>query len=256
MLFGGRLVVVPQLIARSPQDFYQLLCEQGVTVLNQTPGAFRQLIHAQGDMIQGKAAAAHQLRYVIFGGEALDLAALAPWYQRPVNAGTQLVNMYGITETTVHTTYYPVTAEDAGRPGPSPIGRQLADLRLYILDRHQQPVPVGVAGELYVGGAGVARGYFNRPELTAERFPEDPFVQVTTPGARMYKSGDMGRWLADGTVEYLGRNDDQVKIRGFRIEPGEISSVLQQCTGVQDAFVVAKGRRFRQTSGCLLSAGQ
>ncbi|WP_261887413.1 non-ribosomal peptide synthetase [Vibrio aerogenes] len=234
LLFGGRLVIVPQLTSRSPQDFYLLLCEQGVTVLNQTPSAFRQLISAQGET-----PAAHQLRYVIFGGEALDLAALTPWYQRPVNAATQLVNMYGITETTVHTTYYPVMAEDAGRAGPSPIGRQLADLRLYILDPHQQPVPVGVAGELYVGGDGVARGYFNRPELTAERFPEDPFV--TTPGARMYKSGDMGRWLADGSVEYLGRNDDQVKIRGFRIELGEISSVLQLCDGVQDAFVIAKG---------------
>ncbi|MEI8632771.1 AMP-binding protein [Vibrio sp. PP-XX7] len=179
----------------------------------------------QDDTGQSRAAH-HQLRYVIFGGEALELSALEPWYRNPLNVQTQLVNMYGITETTVHTTYHSLSAQDVHRVGPSPIGRQLADLRLYILDEHRQPVPIGVTGELYVSGAGFARGYFNRPELTAERFLVDPFVSEGrvadetafnggTRSARMYKSGDLGRWLADGTVEYLGRNDDQVKIRGF-----------------------------------------
>jgi acyl carrier protein len=144
--------------------------------------------------------------------------------------------MYGITETTVHVTYRPLSAGDASRPGPSPIGGRIPDLRLYILDTERQPVPIGVTGELYVGGAGVARGYLNRPELTAERFVNDPFV----PGERLYKTGDLGRWLADGTIEYLGRNDFQVKIRGFRIELGEIEAVLAQEDGVRAAAVVMR----------------
>ncbi|SDI13392.1 amino acid adenylation domain-containing protein, partial [Vibrio xiamenensis] len=203
LLFGGRLVVVPHLISRTPSEFYQLLCDERVTVLNQTPSAFRQLIAAQD-------ARSHQLRYVIFGGEALELSALAPWFAKAHNQTTQLVNMYGITETTVHTTYYPLTEQDVTRTGASPIGRGINDLSLYLLDEHRQPVPIGVTGEIYVSGAGVARGYFNRPELTDERFMLDPFV--ADGSTRMYKSGDLGRWLADGSIEYLGRNDDQVKI--------------------------------------------
>ncbi|PBP61952.1 hypothetical protein CCL15_27840, partial [Pseudomonas syringae] len=173
-----------------------LICTVRLTVLNQTPSAFRQLIAAQGEHGQ-----AHSLRQVIFGGEALETAMLKPWYARKVNAGTQLVNMYGITETTVHVTYYPLQAEDAQRIGASPIGRRIPDLQLYVLDPHGEPVPVGVVGELYVGGAGVARGYLNREALTAERFIDNPFS--TAPGARLYRTGDLGRWLADGSLEYL-----------------------------------------------------
>src|SRR5262249_27496035 len=157
---------------------------------------------------------AHRLRTIIFGGEALELRTLKPWYERNDERATQLVNMYGITETTVHVTYRAVTARDADRPGPSPIGVELPDLRMYVLDGQRQPVAVGVTGELYVGGAGVARGYLHQVALTAERFIADPFVA----GGRLYKTGDLGRWLPDGSVEYLGRNDFQVKIRGFRIE--------------------------------------
>ncbi|MBF9000412.1 non-ribosomal peptide synthetase [Vibrio nitrifigilis] len=230
LLFGGRLVVVPHLVSRAPDDFYQLLCNEQVTVLNQTPSAFRQLIAAQSEQ-------PHDLRYVIFGGEALELSALSPWYQKSLNRHTQLINMYGITETTVHTTYYPLTAADVYRTGASPIGRGLNDLRLYILDEFRQPVPVGVTGELYVSGAGVARGYLNRAELTAERFMLDPFV--ADGQTRMYKSGDLGRWLDDGSIEYLGRNDDQVKIRGFRIELGEIEACVRSFDQVQDAAVIA-----------------
>ncbi|MEE4150888.1 syringopeptin non-ribosomal peptide synthetase SypC, partial [Pseudomonas viridiflava] len=233
LLHGGRLLIVPQLVSRSPEDFYNLLCSAGVTVLNQTPSAFRQLIASQGENGQ-----AHSLRQVIFGGEALETAMLKPWYARNVNAATQLVNMYGITETTVHVTYYPLQPEDAQRVGASPIGKRIPDLQLYLLDAHGEPVPVGVIGELYVGGAGVARGYLNREALTAERFLDNPFS--TAPGGRLYRTGDLGRWLADGSLEYLGRNDEQVKIRGFRIELGEIEAQLATCDGVKDARVLVR----------------
>ncbi|HEX4726248.1 MAG TPA: amino acid adenylation domain-containing protein, partial [Jatrophihabitans sp.] len=228
---GGRLVVVPQLTSRSPAEFYQLLCQQGVTVLNQTPSAFRGLIAAQASVAEE-----HCLRTVIFGGEALDPAMLAPWYADPRNAGTELVNMYGITETTVHVTYRPLSPSEASSTGPSPIGRPIDDLRLYLLDSWGEPVPAGVVGELYVGGAGVARGYLNRPELTAQRFTDSPFV----PGDRLYQTGDLARQRADGSLEYLGRNDFQVKLRGFRIELGEIEARLSACSGVRDAVVLAR----------------
>ncbi|MEO6679066.1 MAG: amino acid adenylation domain-containing protein, partial [Pseudomonas sp.] len=230
---GGQLLVVPQLVSRSPQYCYALLCEAGVTILNQTPSAFRQLIAAQGEIDLS-----HSLRQVIFGGEALETGILKPWYAREANAKTQLVNMYGITETTVHVTYRALEAADAQLVGVSPIGGRIPDLQLYVLDAQREPVPVGVIGEMYVGGAGVARGYLNRDELTAERFLDNPFS--TEPSARMYRTGDLGRWLADGSVEYLGRNDDQVKIRGFRIELGEIQARLAACNGVREAVVLAR----------------
>nr|WP_306432917.1 non-ribosomal peptide synthetase [Streptomyces harenosi] len=232
LLHGGRLVIVPQAVTRDPHAFHRLLRDSGVTVLNQTPSAFRQLIAAQGDE-----AAPHALRVVIFGGEALDVASLKPWMDRPVNRETALVNMYGITETTVHVTYRPLTPADAERP-VSPIGARIPDLRTYVLDQYGRPAPIGAAGELYVGGAGVARGYVNRPELTAERFVEDPFCGE--PGARMYRTGDLARWRADGSLEYLGRNDDQVKIRGFRIEPGEIEARLGEHPAVASCAVLAR----------------
>ncbi len=233
LAYGGRLVIVPSLCARSPKDFYALLCREQVTVLNQTPSAFRALIGAQD-------AQPHRLRYVIFGGEALELHTLVPWIERNDPEQTRLVNMYGITETTVHVTYRALTREDIEAGRGSLIGRSLPDLRVYLLDRHGEPVPVGVPGEIHVGGAGVTRGYWNRAELTAERFLPDPFVDTTSAGARMYKSGDLGRWLPNGDIEYLGRNDFQVKIRGFRIELGEIEAKLVKQVGVRDAVVIAR----------------
>ncbi|HYH80099.1 MAG TPA: amino acid adenylation domain-containing protein, partial [Longimicrobium sp.] len=233
LLYGGRLVVVAKDTARSPDEFYRLLCAEGVTILNQTPSAFRQLIAAQA-----ASAEEHRLRHVIFGGEALELATLAPWFARNDDRRTRLVNMYGITETTVHVTYRPLVAADAERVGASPIGRRIPDLRTYVLDGAGEPVPIGVAGEMYVGGGGVARGYLNRPELTAQRFVPDPFS--TLPGARLYRTGDLGRWLADGTIEYLGRNDQQVKVRGFRIELGEIEARLCGHPAVREAVVMAR----------------
>ncbi|MFJ9845111.1 amino acid adenylation domain-containing protein [Kitasatospora sp. NPDC101155] len=235
LLHGGRLVVVPHEVARSPREFYALLCAEGVTVLNQTPSAFGQLIAAQGED-----GARHRLRTVVFGGEALDPTALRPWFARPLNAATELVNMYGITETTVHVTHRVVTEADTAS-AVSPIGGPLPDLNVYVLDRHLNPVPTGAVGEMYVGGEGVARGYLNRPELTAERFLDDPFRGV--PGARMYRTGDLARQLADGSLEYRGRNDDQVKIRGYRIEPGEVSARLNEHPGVRSCAVVVREDR-------------
>ncbi|WP_336355556.1 amino acid adenylation domain-containing protein [Pseudomonas granadensis] len=233
LAFGGQLLLVPQTISRAPDECYALLCRSGVTVLNQTPSAFRQLIAAQG-----RSGLQHSVREVIFGGEALEPGLLKPWYARVGNAGTRLVNMYGITETTVHVTYRPLQAADAQLVGVSPIGGPIPDLHLYVLNPHGEPVPVGVTGELYVGGAGVARGYLNRPELTAERFIRDPFSHAAD--ARLYKTGDLARWTVDGSLDYLGRNDDQVKIRGFRIELGEIQARLSACAGVRDAVVIAR----------------
>ncbi|PTT94583.1 non-ribosomal peptide synthetase, partial [Pseudomonas sp. HMWF005] len=233
LAFGGQLLLVPQTVSRSPDDCYALLCRSGVTVLNQTPSAFRQLIAAQG-----RSPLQHSLREVVFGGEALEPGLLKPWYARVGNAGTRLVNMYGITETTVHVTYRPLAAADAHLVGRSPIGVGIPDLQLYVLDAQREPVPAGVIGELYVGGAGVARGYLNRQALTAERFIADPFSGRTD--ARLYKTGDLARWTADGSLEYLGRNDDQVKIRGFRIELGEIEARLAACHGVREAVVIAR----------------
>ncbi|WP_141554442.1 non-ribosomal peptide synthetase, partial [Xenorhabdus kozodoii] len=231
LAYGGRLVIISAECARSPQLFYSLLCREHVTILNQTPSAFRPLISAQDTT-------AHSLRCIIFGGEALELHTLAPWVARNPTAQTRLVNMYGITEITVHATYRELTEVDIHSGKGSLIGQPLADLRIYILDPHGHPVPLGVAGEMYIVGAGVARGYLNRPELTAERFLADPFCPDSA--ARMYKTGDLGRWLPDGTIEYLGRNDFQVKLRGFRIELGEIEARLTQCDGVREAVVIAR----------------
>ncbi|HYW09813.1 MAG TPA: amino acid adenylation domain-containing protein, partial [Longimicrobium sp.] len=232
LLFGGRLVVVPHLTTRTPEDFRRLLADEGVTVLNQTPSAFRQLVEAD--------AAAREplrLRCVVFGGEALDPQWLRPWIDRHGDAMPRLVNMYGITETTVHVTYRPITRADLGRGG-SPIGVPLPDLALHLLDANGEPVPAGVPGELFVGGAGVARGYLGRPELTAERFIRDPFS--ADPSARLYRSGDLARRRPDGELEYLGRADQQVKIRGFRIELGEIEAALAAHPGVASAAVIAR----------------
>ncbi|MBV9774976.1 MAG: amino acid adenylation domain-containing protein, partial [Gemmatimonadetes bacterium] len=235
--YGGRLVVVPFAISRSPEEFHELLAREGVTVLNQTPSAFRQL--AAVDEVRGGAPAATALRYVVFGGEALDPRALRGWMERHGDEAPRLVNMYGITETTVHVTYRPIRRADVESGEGSPIGLPIPDLRLRVLDRWGDPVPVGVPGELYVGGAGVARGYLGRPDLTAERFVPDPFGHGTA-GERLYRSGDRARWRADGELEYLGRGDAQVKVRGFRIEPGEIEAAMLGHEGVREAVVVVR----------------
>ena len=233
LLSGGRIVVVPHAVTRSTDDFYRLLRHEQVTVLNQTPSAFRQLIAEQG-----RTRGEHTLRYVILGGEALDTRTLAPWYADERNAATALVNMYGITETTVHVTCRPLSPSDALRADSSPIGAPVEDLCLHILDASRRVAPEGVAGEIFVGGAGVARGYLNRADLSAARFLRDHLS--CDPHARLYKTGDIGRRRADGEVEYLGRSDAQVKIRGFRIELGEIEAAPATHAAVQDAVVLVR----------------
>ncbi|WP_289355734.1 non-ribosomal peptide synthetase [Paenibacillus sp. S-12] len=234
LLYGGKLVVVSYYTSRATDEFYQLLAAEQVTVLNQTPSAFQQLIRAEEQM--GIADLA--LRYVIFGGEALDLPALSPWFERHGEDYPTLVNMYGITETTVHVTYRPITMKDVHEASGSLIGKPIPDLHIYVLDSALQPVPVGVTGEMYIAGAGVTRGYLNRAELTAERFIPNPFSQLTE--ARLYKSGDLACWKANGELEYVGRADEQVKIRGFRIELGEIESVLAQYPSIREVTVMAR----------------
>jgi len=233
LLHGGRLVVVPWWVSRSPDAFLELLRREGVTVLNQTPSAFRQLIPAACR----DAVPALSLRLVIFGGEALDPRHLVPWFDRFGDRHPRLVNMYGITETTVHVTYRPLERAD-GLAARSAIGRPLPDLSLRLLDRSLRPVPIGVPGEICVGGEGVARAYLGRPGLTAERFSPDPFA--TAPGKRLYRSGDLARWLPDGDLEVLGRIDHQVKVRGFRIELGEIEAALEGHPGVRESAVAAR----------------
>ena len=231
---GGRLVVVPYLVSRSPDLFRQLLLDEQVTVLNQTPSAFLQLIQADAACASERFA----LKWVIFGGEALEPATLRPWFERHGDVQPQLVNMYGITETTVHVTYHPLERDSTAR-GANVIGRAIPDLRLYLLGRHRQPVPPGVEGELHVAGAGLARGYLNRPELTAEKFITR---EVLGRVERLYRTGDLARWLPDGNLEYLGRLDHQIKLRGFRIELGEIESALSAHEAVSAAAVVVRER--------------
>jgi hypothetical protein len=204
-----------------------------VTVLNQTPSAFYQLMQVD----ETRPATDLALRVVVFGGEALNFSALRPWFARHGDRQPKLINMYGITETTVHVTYREVSASDAAGGERSLIGVPIPDLQVYLLDDKRQPVSVDQVGEIYVGGAGVARGYLNRPELNAERFLADPFSSVA--GARMYKSGDLARRLADGEVEYLGRGDAQVKIQGFRIELGEVEAAVVGYPDVREARVIA-----------------
>lgn len=234
LLFGGRVVIVPQSTSRSPDAFRDLLAAEGVTVLNQTPSAFRLLIATElaRDEEHGSLS---KLRLVIFGGESLELSSVQRWFSRYPDTRPQLVNMYGITETTVHVTYRPLTSADLG--GSNPIGRGIPDLSLYVLDSQQNLVPIGVPGELYVGGAGVARGYMQRPGLTAERFVPVPFGP---PGSRAYRTGDRVYRHPDGELEYLGRVDQQLKIRGFRIEPGEIETILRQHSAIGDAAVMSR----------------
>ncbi|MDQ1353206.1 MAG: hypothetical protein QG657_3512, partial [Acidobacteriota bacterium] len=233
LLYGARLVIVPRMTAQDTEKFYELLCKERVTILNQTPPAFYQL----ADHVLSNEASMRNLnlRYVIFGGEALNPFRLKAW--RKKYPAVKLINMYGITETTVHVTFKEITGKEV-ETTVSNIGAPIPTLSVYIMDRYMNLLPVGVAGELCVGGAGVGRGYLNRPELTRGSFEKPPAgTDPTKLLTILYKSGDLARWLAHGELEYLGRIDRQIKIRGYRIELGEIETRLLSHPGIKEAVV-------------------
>ena len=260
--YGAKLIIVPHLIARSPEAFYKLASHYKVTLLNQTPSAFQQLLQYEKSLNQDLI---RSLRHIIFGGEALEFDKLHPWFNKHSKDKTTLINMYGITESTVHVTYRPIDKKDILDNESSNIGKRIPDLQIYILDQNQNLVPIGVSGEIYIGGAGLARGYLNRPDLTAEKFVPNPFLkeedlkaraennsgegqEKSSKSLRLYKTGDMARYLPDGNIEFLGRIDDQVKIRGFRIECGEIASTLASHKDVSQCVVLAKESKTAEES--------
>ncbi|REF28155.1 amino acid adenylation domain-containing protein [Xenorhabdus cabanillasii] len=232
---GATLILRPAHIKVPDAEFITFLQENNITVVD-LPTAFWHL-WAQ-EISNGYSYPPKQLRSVAAGGEKAESRHLKAWLASPETQKCRWINTYGPTETTVNATS---CVFDKDNPCPFediPIGRPITNTRIYILDKQGQPVPIGVTGEIYIGGDGVARGYLNRPELTSERFLRDPFSNK--PEARMYRTGDLGRWLPDGNIHYLGRNDFQVKIRGFRIELGEIETQLAACMGVKDAIVIAR----------------
>ena len=236
LLYGGRLVVVPESVARSPEDFHALLVEEQVSVLSQTPSAFYALQTA--DALVAEQGGQLALRAVLFAGEALDPQRLGPWRQRHPDS-PRLLNLYGTTETTVHASFREIVDADIDGHA-SPVGVPLAHLGFFVLDGWLRPVPAGVVGELYVAGGGAGYGYVGRAGLTSSRFVACPFGAL---GQRMYRTGDLVSWGADGQLRYVGRADEQVKIRGYRIELGEVQAALAGCDGVDQAVVIAREDR-------------
>ncbi|OBH58687.1 hypothetical protein A5686_23570 [Mycobacterium sp. E2479] len=239
LLHGGRLVVVPESLARSPEEFHALLVREQVSVLSQTPSAFYALQSVDAQSREPERGLA--LQSVVFAGEALDPQRVGKWLQQHPGL-PRLINMYGTTETTVHASFREIVDSDTVKSA-SPVGAPLAHLSFFVLDGWLRPVPPGVVGELYVAGSGAGYGYVRRAGLTASRFVACPFGGAEAPGARMYRTGDLVRWSADGQLEYLGRADDQVKIRGYRIELGEVQAALSGLDGVQQAVVIAREDR-------------
>jgi amino acid adenylation domain-containing protein len=221
---GGRVTVVPPATASDGEQLAEVLRTGGITVAQATPATWQMVIDSgwQGG---------HLLK-ILSGGEAMSRKLADALLDR----AQAVWNLYGPTETTIYSTGYRVRRE----PGPPPIGRPLQNTRVYVLDRFLQPVPIGMPGELYIGGAGVARGYLNRPELTRVRFVDDPYRNG--PGGLLYRTGDLVRWREDGELEFLGRMDDQLKIRGFRVEPAEVEAALMAVPGVRQAAVVVRER--------------
>ncbi|MDQ5920713.1 MAG: hypothetical protein QG673_769 [Pseudomonadota bacterium] len=241
LCYGSQLVIPTYEHTRDFELFYDLCKQKNVTVLNQTPTAFYQLMQI---ILTKGFPALPTLRYVIFGGEALNLTYLQAWFKVYGYTNPQLINMYGITETTVHVTYKPITQRD--NINISIIGCMIPDQYAYILNQHLQPLPKGAIGELYIGGAGLAQGYLNQPELTSIKFIANPFQtrkeKIQNKNSRLYKTGDLVRYLPDNNLEYIGRNDSQIKLRGFRIELNEIEKVLTSYAGIKQCIATVKYR--------------
>lgn len=231
LLYGGRLVVIPRVQARDSREFLNILHAEGVTILNQTPSSFYNLISQEASLPKRMSS----VRQVIFGGECLTPGKLRSWRARYPSA--RLINMYGITETTVHVTYKELEDEDL-EGNRNTIGRPLSTLSIYVLDQYGNLVPPGVKGELYVGGAGLSMGYIGQESLTRARFIDHPFKV----GEKLYRSGDYGRIIGNGDLEYLGRGDHQVQIRGYRVELGEIEGQLQRYVGIKETLVISQQR--------------
>ena len=222
---GASIVVISELTRQSPPQFWDYVHNKNVTLLNCTPSLLEALIHSAPDNFH--------LRHLVVGGEAFT-TVLHEQILRHLDVA-QISNLYGPTETTIDAIGFKVEGRESGRQ--LPIGRPLPNYRVYVLDAGLRLVPAGVGGELYIAGAGLARGYLGRGGLTAERFVADPYGPA---GSRMYRSGDLARWRADGVLEFLGRADAQVKLRGFRIEPGEIEAALVRHAGVAQSAVIAR----------------
>jgi syringomycin synthetase protein SyrE len=234
LLHGGSVVLVSHETCRAPDDMARLIADHGVTVLSQTPSAFTALMQGKGAR-DGRLPA--RLRLIVFGGEPLQVGPVAEWFDRFGDQRVRLVNMYGITETTVHVTYQPLDG-DSLRLRPDSVGEPIPDLTVRILNEHREIAPFGVPGEIYVGGAGVTLGYLHQQELTRDRFVPDPFS--ATPGAVLYRTGDAGILELDGRIRHRGRLDRQVQLRGYRVEPSEIESCLLSLPDVAAAAVIAK----------------
>ncbi|MGE5340424.1 MAG: amino acid adenylation domain-containing protein [Candidatus Omnitrophota bacterium] len=257
LLYGGKLIIISKALARDTEKYLELLKKEKVTVLNQTPSAFYNLMSVALSASQKKESEL-SLRYIIFGGEALQPSRLKEWKDKYPH--TRLINMYGITETTVHVTFKEI-GEIELESGISNIGRPIPTLTVYVLDKYMNFLPVGVSGEMHVGGDGVGRGYLNRSELTWEKFFNLSNLSITKSfggaffkkrpaGGIFYRTGDLGRWLENGNLEYLGRIDNQVKIRGFRIELGEIETQLLRHRDIKDAVVIARENNAGDKSLC------
>ena len=236
LLYGGRLTIVSDSLRRDPKYLSEILINEGVTFLSQTPTAFSMITECLRDRLASLHPSEQKLRHIVFGGEALSLNLFEAWFSKINDAYPKLTNMYGITETTVHVTYRQITRSDLKQGSRSPIGIPIPDLKLSLINKLGREVPRGAPGEILVIGDGVSSGYLNQPELTEERFIVDP------NGERLlaYRSGDFGRYDQDGELIFIGREDKQIKIRGYRIELGEVQHALEQVSGVKAAIVVPK----------------
>ncbi len=227
LLFGSKLVIVPKHYILDIKKFYELLVREGVSVLNQTPSAFYILLY----YIEAQLKKLLSLRYIIFGGEALSPSNLKKWYLKYPN--TKLINMYGITETTVHVTYKEISLDEIEK-NVSNVGIPLPTTQVLILDKYMKLSPIGCIGEIYVGGLGVGKGYINQNEMNLNSFVYNPYFK----NLLLYKSGDLGRRLPNGEIEYIGRNDSQIELRGYRIEIGEIEKQISSIEKISQVKVV------------------